>query len=253
MGITAALIDSREPQWVRSLTFGGVPTAIMELPTGDIQALTDDGSTLLIERKTPEDLLNTLRDERLLPQIARMVDTRLSEQAAGHGTFTTWPYLMITGTLYRGANGNVFTGERGLTGWNWDAVQGALLTIQEMGVMVVFAGGDEDFEAAIIRLAQRKRDPIKLLPPRPPSIVGPGATFLASLPGVGVEHTMRLLEWSGNQPAWALVGIVDLSIECPLPMATRKRVRQMLGLQPKQTIEYVINQQEQPVLSIQGE
>jgi len=250
MTISAVMIDNREPEWVQHLQFGGAPTAVLQLATGDVHALLEDGKTLVIERKTPDDLLNTLRDDRLLPQMARMVEMRLDEQCAGD--MRTWPYLMITGQLYRGPNGNAVTGDRGTTGWNWDAVQGALLTIQEMGVFVVFAGGDDDFEAAIIRLANRKREPIKLLPPRPPTILGPGATFLASLPGIGPEHALKLLEWSAGNVAQALTGITDLSIDCPLATATRRRVRAALGLKEHQTLEYVFNQQEQPVLSIQG-
>lgn len=241
--IQAIMLDVREPDWIKHLTFGSVPTAVVQLDYGDIHALTDDGCTLVIERKTPEDLLNSLRDDRLLPQMARMVKPRLDEQAS-QSSFTTWPYLVISGMLYRGPNGKVFTGERGATGWNWDAVQGALLTIQEMGVMIAFAGGDEDFEACVIRLANRKRDAIKLIPPRPPMIVGPGATFLASLPGIGVEHSMRLLEWSGNIPAHAIAGITDLEIDCPLPTATRKRVRAMLGLKERQQLDICLSQVE---------
>lgn len=250
MNISAVMIDSREPDWVKSLQFGGVPTAVLQLDYGDLHVLTNDGYTLVIERKTPDDLLNTLRDERLLPQMARMVEARLNEQV--NGELQTWPYLVITGQLYRGPNGNAITGDRGVTGWNWDSVMGALLTIQEMGVFVAFAGGDEDFEAAIIRLANRKRDPIKLLPPRPPTILGPGATFLASLPGIGPKHALRLLEWSAGNAAQALTGLTDLSIDCPLPLSTRRRARAALGLKDNQTLEYIFNNQEQPVLSIGG-
>jgi len=251
MNISAVMIDSREPEWVQRLQFGGAPTAVLALEAGDIHVLTTDGAQLIIERKTGEDLLNSLRDERLLPQMARLVEKRLDEQAA-QGAFTTWPYLVITGTIYRGPDGKVFTGERGLTGWNWDAVQGALLTIQEMGVFVIFAGGDEDFEAAVVRLANRKRDLITLTPPRPPSILGPGAAFLANLPGVGPENSLKLVEWSNNEPAWALAGITDLAIDCPIPAATRRRIRAMLGLKDRQTLEIIFNQQDQSVLSVQG-
>lgn len=247
--ITACLIDSREPAWVQHLTFGDVPTTVIELEAGDVHALCDDGCLLTIERKTTEDLLNSLRDDRLLPQMARLVDNRLNEQA-GQGFFTTRPYLVITGMFYRGPGGKVYTGDRGLTGWNWDALQGALLTIQEMGVMVVNAGGDEDFEASIIRLANRKRDPIKLIPPRPPTIVGPGAAFLASLPGVGVEHSLHLLEWAANLPGHAIAGITDLDIDCPLPKATRKRVRSMLGLRDKEQLDLWINSIGDEVLDV---
>jgi hypothetical protein len=111
-----------------------------------------------------------------------------------------------------------------------------------MGVMVVFAGGDEDFEPCIARLAKRKRDAIKLIPPKPPTILGAGAAFLAGLPGIGPEHSLRLMEWAANIPAHALVGLVDLDINAPgVPTATRKKVRAMLGLQDKQTIDLWIN------------
>lgn len=250
MTISGVIIDSREPLWAQKLTFGGVPTAVIALDTGDVHVLCNDGCMLIIERKTPEDLLNSLRDDRLLPQMARMVEARLDEQAA-QASFTTWPYLVITGTLYRGPSGQVYTGDRGLTGWNWDALQGALLTIQEMGVMVVFAGGDEDYEACILRLANRKRDAIKIIPPRPPQILGPGAAFLAGMPGVGPEHSLKLMEWADNQPAHALTGITDLSVEsCPLPKATRKRIRTMLGLKDNQQLELYMNEQHDITLQV---
>lgn len=248
--ITGVCIDSREPLWLQSLTFGNVPTAVIALETGDIQAVTEDGCTLCIERKSPEDLLNSLRDDRLLPQMARMVQARLDEQANGT-TLTWWPYLVITGALYRGPNGKTVTGDRGVTGWDFNAVQGALLTIQEMGVMVVYAGDDTDFENCVIRLSKRERGEIKIVPPRPPHILGAGAAFLAGLPGVGPEHALKLMEWSENIPAHALSGITDLEITgCPLGMAARKRIRAMLGLQEKQDLELSTNSQDQIILDV---
>ncbi len=247
--ITAVMIDSREPSWVQVLKFEGVPTAVIALETGDVQVLCDDGCTLLIERKTPEDLLNSLRDDRLLPQMARMVQARLDEQAAG--SLTTWPYLVITGALYRGPNGKTVTGDRGVTGWDFNAVQGALLTIQEMGVMVVYAGDDSDFEGCVIRLSKRSRGEVRVLPPRPPHILGAGAAFLASLPGVGPEHALQLMTWSANIPAHALSGITDLEITgCPLGMAARKKIRNMLGLQEGQDLELSTNSQDQIILDV---
>jgi ERCC4-type nuclease len=180
--IVAAMIDSREPSWVQSLTFGGIPTVVQQLDAGDVHAVTDDGCVLMIERKTPDDFLNSLQDERLFPQLTRLVENRLDEQAV-QGKLTTWPYLMITGQFERDSHGKIVTPGR-QTNWSWDAIQGALLTIQEMGVFVVQCGSDMDFEAAIMRLGKRSRDPeFKLLPPRVPNILGAGAAILASLPG----------------------------------------------------------------------
>lgn len=247
--ITAVMIDSREPSWLQELKFSGVPTAVIALDAGDLQVLCEDGCTLLIERKTPDDLLNTLRDDRLMPQIARLVQARLDDQAAST-KINTWPYLIITGQLYRGANGKTVTGDRGQTGWDWNAVQGALLTVQEMGCMVIFAGGDSDFEDCVIRLSKRSRGEIKIVPPRPPNILGAGAAFLAGLPGVGPEHAMQLMQWAGNIPAHAIAGIIDLEITCPLPMSTRKKVRAMLGLTDQQNLDLSMNEKNQVVLDV---
>lgn len=235
--IEAIIIDSREPTWVKN-AFAEIPHSVEMLETGDLQAVTSDGQILLVERKTPEDLLNSLRDDRLLPQIARMVETRASEQLAGR--MTTWPYLVITGDL-RNVNGKIATDDRGVTGWDWDAVWGALLTIQEMGCFVVFCSGDTDFDQAILRLGRRPRGDLKLLPPRIPQILGPGAAFLAGLPGIGIERVTELMKWAANTPAHALVGLTDLEIDAPVGKAVRQKIRAMLGLRDKQILDLWIN------------
>ena len=47
MAITAAVIDVREPEWTKRLTFGGVPVSIAQLEYGDVLASTDDGELLI--------------------------------------------------------------------------------------------------------------------------------------------------------------------------------------------------------------
>ena len=248
MTIIAATIDNREPEWVKSLTFGGVPTAVMQLDYGDIHAVCDDGCILVIERKTPDDLLNTLRDERLFPQLARLVQPKLDEQSNSTHV-TTWPYLMITGELRRGPNGKVLTQDRGLTGWDWDAVQGALLTVQEMGVNVIQCS-ETDYEGAVIRLSRRSRGELRLLPPRVPNILGAQAAILASLPGIGIEHTLKIMQWAGGHLGHALSGLTTLDIPAPVGLATRKKIRQVLGLADNQEFVVTVDEQDHEVLDV---
>ncbi len=234
--ITAVLIDSREPDFIKNLKFGGVPTTVTMLDTGDVWAVTDDGHTLMIERKTPDDFLNSLKDDRLFPQLARMTEQRNIQQLAGK-SITTWPYLVITDVFTADRNGKVIT-QRGVTWWSFAAVMGAILSIQEMGVFVVFAAGQSDYQDCILRLGRRNRtDELKLLPPRPANILGPRAVFLASLPGIGIERVQELLDWSDHHPGFALSGITDLTIPAPIGKSLRQNIRAMLGLQENETLE----------------
>lgn len=188
--ITAIIIDSREPEWLQALTFGGVPTTVMALEFGDLMAVTDDGHTLLIERKTPDDFLNTLRDDRLFPQMGGLANRRLNDQL-GNGHMMTWPYLVITDSFLVGPNGKVIT-NRGETGWSHTAIEGALITVQEMGVFVAHCAGDNDYEAFILALGRRKRNSnIQILPARPPRQLGREYAVLESF-GIGPDRAQVL-------------------------------------------------------------
>lgn len=218
MSITALMIDSREPEWIQKLAFDGLPTVVTMLPTGDVMAATSTGEMILVERKTPDDFLGSLRDERLLPQLANMLDK------------TRWAYLVITGELQRGQIGNVVT-DRGNTGWNWAAVQGALLTIQEMGVFVTFAGGDSDFEQCVLRLGARERkEDLLLTPARFPRILSAQEAMVAALPGIGVERMQILLDACAS-PGWALCALTDPTTHITgIPMNVKTKVRAAWGL-----------------------
>lgn len=234
--ITAIMIDSREPEWIKDLKFGGIPTIVTLLDTGDVQAVTDDNHTLIIERKTPEDFLNTLREDRLFPQLARMTEIRNAQQNNGQSV-TYWPYLVITEPITCNHEGKVIT-DRGVTGWSFASVIGTILSIQEIGVYVCFCNGQNDFENCILRLGRRNRDQVMtVLPPRVPNVLGPKATFLASLPGVGIDRVQDILDWSGHNIAHALLGITDLTVKAPIGITLRKNIKALLGLEDNQTLE----------------
>jgi ERCC4-type nuclease len=213
------MIDSREPRWVQSLDFGGVPTAVVALDAGDFLVATTDDRLLAIERKTPGDFLNTLRDDRLFPQVAKLRDQ------------SEWAYLLISGQLGRAVDGTVSTPTRD-TGWEWTAIQGALLTVQELGCHVVFCDGDDDLEPAIVRLAKRRRDEKRILPPREPALLGPGEAAIAALPGIGNTRMMDVLQAAGT-PADALVMLTLKHGEHVhgIGPATKTRIRNALGLE----------------------
>jgi hypothetical protein len=245
--ITAVMIDSREPAWVQSLKFGGVPTMVTQLETGDVQTVTDDGCTLVFERKTPGDFLNTLKEERLFPQLARMTEIR-NAQARANEPLTYWPYLVITGSFLPGPDGKV-TADGRATGWPFSSVMGTILSIQEMGAFVMFANGDLDFEDCILRIGKRSRGPeTKIVAPRPAKMLGPKIDFLTGLPGVGVEHAQSILQWAGDNVADALTGLTDMEIKSPIGLALRRRTRDLLGLCEGENFQKVGTQIMEPIM-----
>ncbi|MFA5466558.1 MAG: ERCC4 domain-containing protein [Candidatus Izemoplasmatales bacterium] len=244
MGITAVMIDSREPQWVKSLGFGGCPVVVTTLEAGDFWVSTDDNEILVIERKTPEDFLGTLGQGRLF------VQGSLLQQQRNAGK---WPYLLVTGEIRSNADGFAVI-ERRETKWRWNDIQGALLSMQELGVFVHFCNGDSDLEAAIVRLANRDRRPeMKVPPPRAGNHLSLQERALCALPGIGEEIVGRLLEFCGSAGA-AIAVCTELNSSIKIPgigPGMKNNIRFALGLNEGQelhlldpeTIEFLQNPQ----------
>ena len=219
MAIISAVVDSREPTWCQELTFGGVPVAVTMLDAGDVMVATDDGAIIVVERKTATDLLNTLRDDRLFPQLQRLHD------------MTPWGYLVVCGSLHGSPGGKCWA--NGVeTGFNWWSVQGALITAQELGVHVVYLASDLEYEQAIIRLANRDRGTVRVKPARDTTIISDAEAMLTALPGIGPEKAQALLAYCGT-PAYALQylsGDWDGPTAPGLGEGTRRRIRKALEL-----------------------
>lgn len=235
MTILAATIDSREPEWAKCMKLGGAAVAVATLESGDAEMYLDDGQVLLVERKSAEDFLLSIKDGRLFSQAARLVDRRTVEQLNGQA-ISTWPYILITGTLRPSGKDLVIT-DRGETQWHWESVNSAFLTLQEMGVFVGFARDDSDYERALLTLGNRKRGDVRILPARSFEMVSQQAAFLMGLPGIGEERSAQVLNWAGGNLSSALIGLVDLQLKTPVGRATQNSIRRFLGLQDDVTIE----------------
>lgn len=245
MAISAIMIDQREPEHIWQ-QFPDAAVTLLE--TGDAWVACDDGHILLIERKTSEDLLSSLKDGRLLEQVSRLVENRINQQLQGKSQ-TYWPYLIITGTLSPDHNGKVYTGRE--TGWAWNAVQGALLTVQELGCYVVHCPSDTEYSNTIKMLGNHDRkEVIDILPQKEALPVDTKSVFLMGLPGIGLERARQILEWSGGVLAHAIVGLTDLDIKSPIGDATRQKIRGFLGLREQQTIEFVFDDKDREKLII---
>ena len=223
--LVSVIIDNREPAWIKALSFGGAPTATTTLDTGDFLVATSDGALLGIERKTSDDLLGTLKEQRLFNQLTRLKDS------------TPWAYLLISGPFHPNNAGMVVTTRE--TGWRWEAIQGALLTIQELGIHIIYASDDTDVEGTIIRLGKRNRNGVPVLPARQPNILTPGEAMLCALPGIGIEKLDALLEHCGT-PAWALFCLTaeDGEHVPGIGPGVRAQVRKAIGLDD--ALEFVI-------------
>lgn len=216
--LTSAFVDQREPAHIKALTFGGLPTSVCLLDAGDVMCTTDDDNVLVIERKTANDLLNTLRDDRLFAQMCAIRDA------------SSWAYLIISGTLMPAQGGTVLADSRA-TGWSWASVSGALLTVQEMGVHVLQVPNDQAFEQAVITLGNRNRNGVSIAPARSSTIVTPALAVLAALPGIGEERAAAVLKHCGCA-AWAFSYLTRLG-ENGVPGigdGIKARVRQVLGV-----------------------
>lgn len=237
MGILSVIVDSREPDWAKKLTFGGVPVIVKPLEVGDFWVITTDQKVLIIERKTPDDFIGSVISQRIFHQAAHMATMRDS----GY-----WPYIIITGQIQRNIDGTVYTSiERK---FNWNAAQGAKLSIQELGIPVLECAGDTDFENSIIRLSERSRDEKMVIKPIKSPVFMDGETaLLCSLPGIGIETVTKVLDYCGSA-GWAIAELSDPNSKIKIPgigPGVKNNIRWALGLKENEMLAVSVQEEKE--------
>jgi len=220
--LQAVILDSNDVSaapWLLDLDWG-CPVSKTDLHhVGDAWATVDDLATLVIERKTLSDLLASIRDGRLFTQAAAMVKV------------SAWAYEVVT-ELPVVRSGFVWAGGK-LTNWKWSSVQGALMTLQDIGVQVVWwPESRQGYADALKFLAARDRGPVKVHPQRREVVMQSRAeAILCALPGISDGRAGALLKHC-ETTAWALEFLTaDKWESVPgVGPGTKSAVRQALGL-----------------------
>lgn len=212
-------IDSREPDLGLSFSDEWLIQK-KELEAGDFEILTAEGHCILIERKTASDLLSSIADGRLLSQTARMKG------------ITPWSYLVIEGFMEPTYKGLVSLNDE-TTKWTWASVQGALMTVQELGVFITSCiGHDSDLVPTVELIAKRSRKEVPIIPARAPYLFSPGELILSSLPGIGVKRAAKLMKVFNGNVALALTALTDAGdnkTRDGVGPKTRKKIIEALG------------------------
>lgn len=201
MNGTIITIDSNDALQVGNLQWPGTLVSIAHLPFGDLKANCPDGATILIERKTPRDFLDSIKDGRLFNQVSGLVEG------------SDFAYMVVTGgfvpeyddnVAYWGVGNDVHRGFKS-TNWTWHSLQGALLSVQQLGCAILY---DPDYHGAVERIINRSRSDIKIAPRREPYVFSQAESLLMALPGIGGNKAMGILKHFPT-PGYALEWLSD--------------------------------------------
>jgi hypothetical protein len=207
-------------------TVGSVPVVDVAMDTlgrADLVVACADGAMLGVVYLDLIGLFHSLRNDELLPRLAS-VKARWP-----------WAYLVI-GIVLSEVNGKTRNNRGEGSGWSWDAVQGALLSVQEMGVGVIQIPHADGLAVTVERLAKRSRAPERVKPLRDTLFYEPREEVLLSLPGVGEQRMDLLLQQCGTVAA-ALQALTDDAVTLAgIGPETRAAVRAVLGLPDGQAL-----------------
>lgn len=161
---------------------------VARLRYGDLFTNLSTG-VVLIERKTPNDLLASIRDGRAFEQVRGMTEA------------ARFVFVVIHGSLTYNRDDQAVADGRP-TGWNGQSVRMALVALQGAGAIVVqtHSGGYVELVKHLLAWCAKAdskwamRKAVHWLPR------DAKRDFLAQLPGVGSERVDALIEHFGDRP-----------------------------------------------------
>ncbi len=209
-----------------------------QLPLDDpysLLVMCSDGQMLAVRYMTNSSLLRAITEKTLQ---ATMLKLR---------SRSPWAYLLIVGDIKASTTGKTLVANDGVNnyatnGMAWNAVQGALLSVQEAGVMLWHMHSAHELPATLETLAKRDRGPKQVQPVREFLFPEPKHLILTALPGIGEATTEALLTFAGESAARALDCLTDLQLDVPgVSDKVRIEARRALGLADTEFLAVVPN------------
>jgi hypothetical protein len=223
-------IDANEPQWI-DRQFGNIITERKSLKTGDYILWRDDGIKIMFERKATNDLLGSIADNGVFAQSARMAEMVSP---------SLWAYVIVTGEIQSANDGTsrALTEGRGVTGWNFRSINGALQRFQEIGLLVAF-GADDTLAQDMITIAERNKSGILIHPKREFALISPEAAFLAGIPGIGEKRAVEIAKRAAGNLSHALIWLTDTDAGDKGWVAIKSKAKAFLGLADDERLEII--------------
>lgn len=234
MSIITALIDAPRHHDLHNLRIDAATLIDAPCYPASLVLALSDATTLAIRYMAPNEVLHAIRQ--------RQLDSTLQ----GLRALSEWAYLLIGGVLVPNADGKVRLGND-VTGWSWAALQGALLSAQELGVQVLHLQHASAVGDAVATLVRRQRSPKRVRPPRESLWLSPAEDMLQCLPGIGEERALQLLEFCGGRADIALMALTSRFAATPgIGPKIKAQVRAALGIPADMALQ-VIDETEAPL------
>lgn len=217
--LNIAIDTGAQPPVSNALYFSNPAVTRMTLgEPNTVLAMCSDGAMLACMYQPAMQLLHLMRRGEHLPLLMQLRDR------------SAWSYLLVDGYLRCNASGKAEINGNN-SGFDWSAVQGMLLSIQELGVGIVTLQDTKHLGDTIYGLAKRDRSTRWVRPPREALFVSPAEDMLLALPGIGDERCRQLLKHCGGSPAAALDALTNPRYPIPgISASVQTNVRNTLGL-----------------------